>query len=142
MNDTTEKSEIKKKSEESGFYEPYAYFSRTLRAWLVAYGIGAPILIISQDHLSNKILSSGLGNEITIWFLAGVCIQVIAAILYKYSMGFIYFSELDSSLVNTKRYEIADWLSEAFWLELLFDVVAIVCFIRGTYLVIKVVIGQ
>jgi hypothetical protein len=141
MNDTKAKSIIKKKTEESGFYEPYAYFSRTLRTWLVGYGIGAPILIISQDHLSNKILDSGIGDNITIWFLSGVCVQVIAAILYKYSMGYIYFSELNPTLENTKRFIIADWISEAFWLELLFDILAIVCFMRGTYLVTKVVIG-
>lgn len=83
------KDEVKKIKEESCFYQPCSQFSRTLRAWLVAYGIGGPVLIASQEHLADAIFESGAGYAVTILFLVGVAIQVIASLLYKDSMGII-----------------------------------------------------
>ena len=30
------------------YFEPYAYFARTLRLWFIAYGIGAPVAIVAK----------------------------------------------------------------------------------------------
>ena len=62
---------VKQITQESGFYGPYSHFSRTLRAWLVAYGIGGPVLLVSQDHLSGLVLKSGVGLYISTLFLGG-----------------------------------------------------------------------
>ena len=134
----TEKS---KKVEESGFYEPYSHFSRTLRAWMVAYGVGVPIILISQSNIIETIKASGKGMMITYLFLGGVFIQVIASLIYKYSMGYLYASELDPSIEKTKRVKLANWFSDAFWLELSFDVLTTLLFFCGTFIVVKVMLG-
>jgi len=131
---------VKQITQESGFYEPYSHFSRTLRAWLVAYGIGGPVLIASQDHLSKAILESGAGFAVTALFLTGVAVQIVASLLYKYSMGIIYSSELDPTIEKTAYYKVADWISDAFLLEFVFDIVSIGCFVIATYKVLAVVI--
>jgi len=128
-------------TQESGFYGPYSHFSRTLRAWLVAYGIGGPVLLVSQDHLSGLVLNSGVGLYISTLFLGGVAIQIFAALLYKYSMGIIYASELDPDIEETTRFKVAEWLSDAFWLEFVFDIASISCFILATFTVLRVVVG-
>lgn len=36
----------RRKIDDSGFYEPYAYFSKTVRAWFIAFGVGVPVLFL------------------------------------------------------------------------------------------------
>ena len=70
---------LNKTRADSGFYESYAHFSRTLRAWLVAYGVGVPVLLVSQQFIAKAIIKAGTGGLITWLFLIGVAIQVLAS---------------------------------------------------------------
>ena len=114
-----------KKTDDSSFYESYAHFSRTLRAWLVAYGVGVPVLLVSQEFIAKAIIKAGTGRLITWLFLIGVAIQVLAALLYKYSMAYLYSAEVEPDLNTTWRVKTAEWLSNAVWLEALFDITSI-----------------
>lgn len=129
-----------KQKQESGFYKSYANFSRTLRAWLVAYGVGVPVLLVSQEFIVRAIITAGNGKLITWLFLVGVSIQVLAALLYKYSMAYLYSNEVEPKLNNTLRVKAAKWLSDAVWLEALFDLSTIVLLIWGTFLVVATVL--
>lgn len=121
---------------DSGFYEPYIQYARTLRAWFVAYGIGVPVLLVSQKFIAQAIIKAGSGELITWLFLTGVAVQVLAAFLYKYAMNYLYFDEFGGELKGTRRLKFAIWLSNAIWLEMLFDVVSIALFSWGTFLVV------
>ena len=123
--------------EDRGFYEPYAVFSRTLRTWLVAYGIGAPVLFATQPSIARILTKAEIAMPIIGLFLFGVIIQVFAALLYKYSMGYIYFGELDYNFQRTRRYKIAAYVSGAMWLEMLFDILSIGIFTIATYLALN-----
>jgi hypothetical protein len=123
--------------EDRGFYEPYAVFSRTLRAWLVAYGIGASVFFSTHQSFARVLAQSNEARPIIGFFLFGVSVQVAAALIYKYSMGYIYFGELDKGFQKTKRYRMSEYLSQAMWLEMLFDVLSIGVFIGATYLALK-----
>ncbi len=131
---------LNKTRADSGFYESYAHFSRTLRAWLVAYGVGVPVLLVSQEFIAKAIINEGTGGWITWLFLIGVAIQVLAALLYKYSMAYLYSAEVESELNGTWRVKIAEWLSNAVWLEALFDLVSIALFVCGTFMVVTAVL--
>ncbi|MGH8373283.1 MAG: hypothetical protein ACRETO_11215 [Gammaproteobacteria bacterium] len=126
----------RKPNSDSGFYEPYIQYARTLRAWFVAYGIGVPVLLVSQEFIAKAIIKAGTGELITWLFLIGVAVQVLAAFLYKYSMNYLYFDEFSDELEGTRRLKFAIWLSNAIWLEMLFDVVSIGLFSWGTFLVV------
>jgi hypothetical protein len=121
---------------DSGFYEPYIQYARTLRAWFVAYGIGVPVLLVSQEFIARAIIKAGTGELITWLFLIGVAVQVLAAFLYKYAMNYLYFDEVGGELEGTRRLKCAVWLSNAIWLEMLFDVISIGLFSWGTFLVV------
>ncbi|HET7395563.1 MAG TPA: hypothetical protein VFK12_03925 [Gammaproteobacteria bacterium] len=131
----------KKPKEETGFFESYAHFSRTLRAWLVAYGVGVPVLLVSQEFIARAIIRAGTGGLITWLFLAGVAIQVLAALSYKYSMAYLYFAETDSLPDDAWQVGLSAWLSRAVWLEMLFDVVSIGLFVYGTFKVVAAVLA-
>lgn len=132
---------MQKPKEESGFYESYAHFSRTLRAWLVAYGVGVPVLLVSQEFIARAIIKAGTGGFITWLFLVGVAVQVLAALLYKYSMACLYFAETDSIPDDTWQVGLSVWLSRSLWLEVLFDVVSICLFVCGTFWVVAAVLA-
>lgn len=125
---------------DTGFYEAYSRFSRTLRAWLVAYGVGVPVLLVSQAMIARAIIRAGTGGLITWVFLGGVAIQVLAALLYKYSMAYLYSAEVDPGLNGTRRVRVAEWLANATWLEALFDAASIALFIWGTFLAVAAVL--
>ena len=44
-------------------YQSYAEHNRILRTWLVAYGIGAPVLILSNDTLWARLASAPHANS-------------------------------------------------------------------------------
>ena len=70
-------------------------------------------------------------------FLAGVLVQVFAALIYKVSMWYIYFAELYPQTANNKTYKIAVWLSEAIWLEVTFDLLTIGAYFWATFRVLQ-----
>ena len=118
----------RKKDGDSGFYEPYTQYSRTLRSWLVAYGIGVPVLLVSQDLVTKAIIKAGTGGLITSLFLIGVAVQVSGAFLYKYSQEYLYHEETGAPLEGTVRLRISKWLSNVVWFEILIDVVSMAVF--------------
>ncbi|MGH8397354.1 MAG: hypothetical protein ACRETA_03805 [Gammaproteobacteria bacterium] len=107
----------------------------------MAYGIGVPVLLVSQQYIAKAIIKAGTGELITWLFLVGVAIQVLAALLYKYSMAYLYSAEVDPGLNETRRVKAAEWLSDAVWLEALFDVVSIALFVYGTFMVVSAVLA-
>ena len=123
-----------RKLEESGFYEPYSHLARTLRGWLVAYGIGGPVLMMSQDLFSDAVVESGNGRLISILFLLGLALQIAEALIQKYSMAVFYESELDISVVERRRYRAAAFFTDQYLLSIVFDVATIAAFSIGTYL--------
>lgn len=127
--------------EVSHFKEPYRDFAKLLRAWLVAYGIGVPLLFASQDELAKPVAASGYGKQIILLFLAGVAIQTVAAFTYKTAMWYLYCGELTPKICSGKRYKLADWVSMQYWLELVFDISATALFVIGTWRLLGVVLG-
>ena len=57
--------------EETGYYHAYAEFAKTLRTWFIAYGIGAPALVLSNKDLWNTVKGSGNLIYIAALFLLG-----------------------------------------------------------------------
>lgn len=132
----SERSEIsEEKSGSSVYFEPYRHYSQVLRAWLVAYGIGVPVLLLSQSEVVVKIIPSGNGTIIIFLFLLGVSIQVLVALIYKYSMAILYEHENCLSIANSLRYKTARYFSEKYWPDAIGDLVTICVYIIGTYVI-------
>jgi hypothetical protein len=129
-----------KKSDESGFYGSYIHYARILRAWLVAYGVGVPVLLVSQEFIASAIIRKGTGGLITWLFLAGVAVQIIEIFIYKYSQEYLYHDELGAELKNTRRLALAEWFSNTIWFEIVLDLVSMALFVCGTFLVVAAVL--
>lgn len=124
--------------QESGFYEAYAGFARTLRAWLIAYGVGGPVIFLTNDAAGRALAEAGVARDIAHLFLAGVALQVAGAVLYKSAMWYLYIGELQAAFRNSRRYRVADWISERHFIELLFDVGSMTLFALATLGVLDV----
>lgn len=120
----------------SHFKEPYRDFAKALRTWLIAYGVGAPVLVASQASLAAAVARSGFGETAVVCFLGGVAIQIAGALLYKTTMWYLYAGEIDTNMRNYKRYKIADWVSMQYWLEFGIDAATLTLFVIGTWLVL------
>jgi hypothetical protein len=126
---------------ETGFAAAYVEFARTLRTWFVAYGIGAPVLVLNQESLREDFVTDPSARRIAWSFLAGVALQIAAAITYKVAMWYQYMGELDDTFCTTKRYKLSEWVSTALWLELLFDAGTIALFAFATVSVVRIITG-
>jgi len=127
---------------ESGHHEAYASFSRTLRAWFVAYGIGGPVLILNQSKLYDALLTSGRLPVVAGCFLGGVSLQLLATIIYKAAMWYLYRGEYIEALQSHWLYRASDWLAEAMCVELVIDLATAALFAAATLATLNVVMLQ
>ncbi len=127
--------------QESGFYEAYSDFARNVRTWFIAYGIGGPVLFASSDSVWPSLRDSGLGPGVVYLFLFGVALQIIGALIYKSAMWYLYVGELQPAFQKTRRYKVADWLSENYLIEAGIDVVTLVLFGLATLVTLKVLVA-
>lgn len=123
-------------------YESYKGFANTLRAWLIAYGIGGPVLIVSQQSVWTKLSSSSLTVWITIVFLFGVSLQVAHAALFKWVQWELYVGADNEELQQKPRYKLADSLSINYLIDAVLDFGAIILFGIGTFLLLIALTAQ
>jgi hypothetical protein len=121
-----------KEQEQEGFYEAYASLSRTFRAWLVAFGVGAPLVFLSRDATIQWLRQMPDGAYVIVAFLLGVLVQVFLAWLYKLSMWWAYMEEMHSILKTSRRYRFADWFTSSYWIEGVVDLFSIGLYAYGT----------
>lgn len=124
-----------------GFYESYSGFARSLRIWFIAYGIGGPAIFLTNNDAWRTLAASGQGRSVAYLFLTGVAIQIMEALLYKTAMWYLYVGELAPGTRKRRVYKIADWLSESYMLEGLFDLATLVVFTLAALSVLSVFAG-
>ena len=121
------------------YYEAYASFSRNLRTWLVAYGIGAPVLFASQDAIATKLALSSRTESLVRFYLAGVLIQVLASLGYKSVTWYLFRKERDGNTEKfPRRFAIATWLYGQHWLEVALDAASIGLYVVATYGIVSI----
>jgi len=71
---------------------------------------------------------SGQARSIVWLFLTGVAVQILVALLNKWT-SWIQYNGLDPVARRwPKFYRAVDWFSEQFWLDMLLDLAALVAF--------------
>jgi hypothetical protein len=126
---------------ESLYFGSYDSFSKILRTWLVAYGIGAPVLFATQAGFSQLLIAHGIAAKVIVLFVGGAGLQAIGAFIYKIVMWYLYYGENKEKFRTTWRYRSSHWLSEQVWLDVVFDGGAIVAFGYATWLVTLVFVA-
>ena len=114
-------------------FTAYSSHSSTLRTWLVAYGVGGPVLILSQYKIWAILAKSGSLRLIAVLFLVGVTLQVLLAAVNKSVMWSCYYGEVVPKYKKTWRYRVAGWLSEQYLIDLSCDLASMAVFGLATY---------
>lgn len=115
-------------SQKDGHFNNYADYSRILRAWLVAYGIGGPVLFFSNDQLAKRIASSDSESPIVQFFMLGVGLQVLLAFINKWGAWYMYRGAGDRKFQRSRSYRLWACINAQSWLDLLLDMVSLCAF--------------
>ena len=126
--------------EESGFYEPYAYFARNLRTWFVAYGIGGPVVFLTNESASRAVFSLDIARPIAWLFLGGVALQIVTTMLYKTAMWYQYMSEIEANRKRSWQYMASEWLTDRYWPEAVLDLSTVGLFGWATLLAVEAIV--
>jgi hypothetical protein len=125
----------------SEYYAPYAEFAKTLRTWFVAYGIGGPIVFLSNDTALLALMKSGKFAWIGLLFLLGGVLQIISALLNKHSMWYLYFGEIYPHTQVRNSYRLSNWYADQGWIDIVLDLTTVVLFGWATWLAFSVVVN-
>jgi hypothetical protein len=120
-------------------YKAYEEYSKTLRTWFVAYGVGAPLLLMTNDKLSAKIAAAPEAPYLVAAYCIGVGVQVLLAVVNKNIMWGCYYGQIEPAFKNTRRYRFAEWVSAQYWIDALADLLTAVLFAAATYRLFKIV---
>ena len=122
-------------------FQNYGDYSRTLRVWLVAYGIGGPVLFLTNENLAQKVSSSCYTNQITILFLSGVGLQIVLSLINKWCAWHMYKGAGDPVYQKTRRYKFWGFVNAQSWIDFWIDLISIIAFIFATWRVLNVFLG-
>ena len=126
--------------EELEHYANYSEYSKTLRTWLVAYGIGGPVLLNTNEHLLKLFSTSPLKSWIILFFLAGVFGQVLLGFINKWCAYHMYLGCCEKGFKRTSRYKVWHYVNSRSWIDLTIDGLSIASFVFATALCITLVI--
>lgn len=119
--------------DEATYFKAYEGHATTLRTWLVAYGIGAPVLFLTNAEATTKLAAAPGARCITLLFLVGVALQVGLAALNKTIMWCCYHVERNSDDAVKFPFALAKRMSRWFAIDFLLDVASLVLFSVATW---------
>jgi hypothetical protein len=129
------------RDDEKTHFQNYAEYSKTLRSWLVAYGIGGPVLFLTNKDAPRKISESPHLSLIITLFVAGVALQIFLAFINKWAAWHMYKGAYQITYQKTIAYRVWDWINKQSWIDFLVDFGALVSFSVATWLVLKVLLA-
>jgi hypothetical protein len=116
------------------YKEAYRCHSSTLRNWYVAFGIGAPVLFLSNEYLWKKIITSCNFEVIGFTFFLGAVFQVLLSFLDKYASWVGYYERATGNDKGTVIHAIAEWWIKDDFFSIALDLGSLALFGFATFL--------
>lgn len=116
------------------YYKVYEEYAKNLRTWFVAYGIGGPVLFITNSDVASAISASPHRATIIWLFFLAVGFQIFLSGLNKY-VNWILYAYHDK---EHWRGNLAAWISDQLWIDGLLDVATVTAFGVATILTINI----
>ena len=124
--------------QKEGHFQNYAEYSKTLRAWLVAYGIGGPVLFVTNEKIAARVSTSPFAGQIVTAFLVGVALQIALALINKWGAWHMYAGAGDPGYQGSWRYKFWHFINAQSWIDFWLDVGTLVAFLFATWRVISI----
>lgn len=117
-------------------YKTYEEHMKTLRAWFVAYGVGGPLLFVTQSGFAATLVSSGRLMLIGTLFLLGVLLQTLVALLNKWvNWGCYHFDDVETENPSLPH-RFCLYINDKVWIDIAADVFTLLFFGFATVVVI------
>jgi hypothetical protein len=130
------------KGDAKGHFDNYAEYSKTLRSWLVAYGIGAPVLFLTGKDVPDKIAKSPQLQLIIVLFVGGVALQTVLAFVNKWAAWHMYKGDLDVFYRKKRAYKFWSWVNDQNWIDISIDLISIGSFSIATDIVLNTLLSK
>ena len=127
-------------SADTEYFEVYKYHASMLRTWLVAYGIGAPVIVLTNEHIWLALQKSKYSSLISWLYLIGVAIQICITAINKYVMWASYYGESHPEFLDTKRYRLAKCIRGLIIIDFIIDLGSILLFSAATLIMLFVLV--
>ena len=135
-----------------GHFANYAEYSKTFRAWMVAYGVGGPVLLLLSKDAPTSISGSPHLFWIITLFVVGVSLQILLSLINKWAAWQMYrgaYAKYQQQIGDpeydkhdrTRTYSLWCWINKQSWLDFLIDVIALACFSIATYWVLTALLS-
>ncbi|MCX6554489.1 MAG: hypothetical protein NTZ12_05665 [Candidatus Aminicenantes bacterium] len=118
----------KSEDKAEGYHAGYREYNKALRTWLVAFGIGGPVLLITKETVLNRVIQQGKLKSIVTLFLIGAVLQIVIAFINKIECWYSYYCQVDENFRKSGRGRFMLWLDTQFWLDISFDLASMICF--------------
>jgi hypothetical protein len=123
-------------SDRDQFFNDFLGYSRDLRFWIIAYGIGVPALLLSKAELYLKFTKSEEAISIILLLVLGVTLKIVETLVDKW-MSWIQHSCVDYT-THKKLQKYADGWFGRIAPRLLLEIISLVSLGVATYLMFKV----
>ena len=114
------------------FLESFRASSASMSKWIVAYGVGMPVIILSQESFSHYLIAQKYFLVVLSLFLTGSCLKVISELVYKYISWPLHLGEGDETYRKRTSYKICKNLYNSLLFEAIFDIPAVILLFTGT----------
>ena len=127
-----------KKEQEKLLFNAYSEHTKVLRAWLAAYAIGVPLLLLNNDGLRTTLLSCNQAHDILKYFAFSIALQVLITLINKI-VNWINYSAAYKNAEERNNWEnIADTISTWFLIDFVVDILALYYLVISTLLLFDV----
>ena len=133
------RSEVTELEQDEVFLRLYIDYAKILRTWLVAFGVGGPVLFFTAERISDQIKCSGQTKTIVVLFLIGVACQVLNTFINKWVNWCLYsYADPESKKWQKHGYELCNVISEQCWIDIALDLTTFVVFTWATLKVLLI----
>lgn len=138
-------------SDYEGHFANYAEYSKTFRSWMVAYGVGGPVLLLLSKDAPANVSDSPHILAIVALFILGVALQILLSLINKWAAWQMYrgaFSKYQHGRADpdcddhdrSRTYRVWCWINKQSWIDFIFDISSLIAFSIATWLVLKALV--
>jgi hypothetical protein len=109
-------------------FSTYLEYNKVLRTWFVAFGVGGPAFLLVNDKIAQQLVKAQLLREVAALFLIGAAAQILGAFFNKIANWYVYMGGYQIRVQDTWQYKLSLRFTEAFWFDIVVDVISIACF--------------
>lgn len=113
------------------YFNLYCEYAKTLRAWLVGFGIGTPAVFFTQDQIRQVVVHAACHVWLIALFMAGVACQVLVALINKWVNWYVFLCQTQGK-TGTPAFARCFRYSNNMTVDFVFDVTAVICFAGAT----------